>query len=214
MSQGTLFATQGESLPIVDGELTYYRHWLSQAEAQQLLVVLRQQVQWQQSTIVLYGKPVKIPRLNAWYGDAGCDYHYSGHQFAPHPWLPCLEVLRHKLQTVTGKAFNSVLVNCYRDGNDSVAWHSDDEPELGRNPLVASISLGAERSFQLRHRYHPQGSQRKLTLEHGSLLIMAGELQHHWQHQLPKTAKQVGERINLTYRYVISPEQGRMPPEQ
>ncbi len=200
--QPSLFDLDKEELPITDGRLTYYSDWLNNNEASQLLTTLKQQVAWQQSTINIYGKSVKIPRLNAWYGDAECPYQYSGKVFSPLPWLPCLWEQKLKIEQITGFSYNSVLVNCYRDGNDSVAWHSDDEPELGRNPPVASLSLGAERTFQLRHRYNKDLAIRKLNLGHGSLLIMSGELQHHWHHQLPKVANLKQERINLTYRYV------------
>ncbi len=202
--QPSLFDLGVEELPITDGRLTYYGGWLNNDEAAQLFITLKQQVTWQQSTINIYGKLVKIPRLNAWYGDANCPYEYSGKAFAPLAWLPCLWEQKLKIEKATGFSYNSVLVNCYRDGDDGVAWHSDDEPELGRNPSVASLSLGAERIFQLRHRYHKDLATRKLNLGNGSLLVMSGELQHHWHHQLPKVANLKEERINLTYRYVNS----------
>ncbi len=200
--QESLFESEHEQLPIVDGSLDYYPQWLSTAEASQLFSQLKQEVNWQQSTINLYGKQVKIPRLNAWYGDEHCPYAYSGHHFQPLPWLPVLFYLKQRVEARTGFGFNSVLVNCYRDGGDSVAWHSDDEPELGKNPVVASLSLGAERYFHLRHRYKKQVPLKKVLLGHGSLLVMSGEIQHYWHHQLPKTSKPIGERINLTFRYV------------
>lgn len=193
-------------LPVTNGELSYYPQWLNATEASALQTQLREEVEWQQSVIQMYGKPVKIPRLNAWYGDRYCRYAYSGYHFEPLPWLPSLLAVKKRIECDTGFQFNSVLVNCYRDGNDSVAWHSDDEPELGRNPVVASVSLGAERAFHLRHRYNKALAVQKLQLTHGSLLIMAGELQHYWHHQVPKTQKNVSERINLTFRYITSQE--------
>lgn len=199
--QNQLFAASTE-VAIVDGTIRYSPHWLTSEESQTLFESLRQNVAWEQSTIKLYGKTVKIPRLNAWYGDPGCRYEYSGRSFEPQPWLPELEKLRQNLEKNTTYRFNSVLVNCYRDGNDSVGWHSDDEPELGRNPVVASISLGAEREFQLRHRHNSDRDKCKLNLTDGSLLLMAGELQHYWHHQIPKTRRPVGERINLTFREI------------
>lgn len=202
-SQTVLFDASTQVIDIADGSLVYYPDWLALEEADKLFITLRQRVEWEQSTIQLYGKAVKIPRLNAWYGDADCPYRYSGRRFYPKPWLPALWELKQRLEKLTGCELNSVLVNCYRDGQDSVAWHSDDEPELGNNPVVVSLSLGAERVFQLRHRFDATQASQKLTLAHGSVLHMSGALQHHWQHQIPKTRRHVNERINLTYRYVI-----------
>ncbi len=204
-SQSSLFESSQESLPIADGKLDYYPTWLDPKTADESFSELKKTVRWQQSMLNMYGKSIAIPRLNAWYGDAGRDYGYSGHRFQALPWLPLLTTLKYQIEAETGFEFNSVLVNCYRDGNDSVAWHSDDEPELKKNPVIASLSLGAERIFQLRHRYQKQSKVTKIALAHGSLLIMSGELQHYWQHQLPKVATKIGERINLTYRYIHEP---------
>jgi alkylated DNA repair dioxygenase AlkB len=192
-----------EPIPIVDGELYYAHSWLDAESANTLFTTLRKTVEWQQSTINLYGKNVMIPRLNAWYGDEDSPYQYSGHYFEPLPWLDSLYSLKIRLEQETGHNFNSVLANCYRDGKDSVAWHSDDEPELGVNPVIASVSLGEERVFCLRHKSNKNEIVRKINLTHGSLLLMSGSLQQHWQHQIPKVSTKVGERINLTYRYVI-----------
>lgn len=200
--QSTLFDEPKEVINITHGSLDYYAKWLSSDEADALFAVLKEQVKWQQSMISLYGKTVKIPRLNAWYGDGNCPYEYSGHKFQPSPWLPCLKAIQQRVEKLIAFSANSVLVNCYRDGKDSVAWHSDDEPELGRNPTVVSLSLGGEREFQLRHRYDKSLGIKKITLSHGSLLVMGGELQHYWHHQIPKTTKNCAERINLTYRFV------------
>jgi len=207
--QSPLFDTVKEELPIHDGNLAYYPKWIDESESFALFDALRQDIQWQQSTIRLYGKQVTIPRLNAWYGDEHCSYEYSGTHFAPNPWLPALLKIKTQIEALSGFRFNSVLANCYRDGKDSVAWHSDDEPELGRNPAVASISLGAERQFQLKHRHHKELETQNILLGHGSLLLMSGELQHHWHHQIAKSQKQVGERINLTFRYVIPDSERR-----
>ncbi|MGS2718743.1 alpha-ketoglutarate-dependent dioxygenase AlkB family protein [Eionea flava] len=179
---------------------------------------LKKQVAWEQTSIRLYGKAVRIPRLNAWYAQPQYGYTYSGQYFTPHPWLSVLLSLKlaieQQIQTalletstsLTDGLLNSALVNCYRDGQDSVAWHSDDEPELGNHPTVASVSLGAERIFQLRHKHHKGESYRySLPLQDGDLLIMYGATQHNWQHQLPKTRHKVGERINITYRQVRHP---------
>ncbi len=201
-SQSSLFELSHESLPITDGKLDYYANWLGADDADNFFVELKKTVQWQRSVLNMYGRSIAIPRLNAWYGDQGRDYGYSGHRFRALPWLPLLKKLKGEIEAETGFTFNSVLVNCYRDGDDSVAWHSDDEPELRKNPAIASLSLGAERVFQLRHRYQEQAKVTKIALAHGSLLLMSGQLQHYWQHQLPKVAAKTGERINLTYRYI------------
>jgi alkylated DNA repair dioxygenase AlkB len=201
--QTSLFDSVVDDIDIVDGSLKYYPQYLDGNEASLLYEILKEQIAWQQSEINIYGKRVKIPRLNAWYGDENCPYEYSGHYFHPKPWLPCLYDIKCRIEALTGASFNSVLVNYYRDGNDGVAWHSDDEPELGRNPVVASLSLGEQRSFHLKHRYNKTLAVRKLELSHGSLLLMGGELQHYWSHQLPKTTMACAGRINLTYRYVF-----------
>lgn len=152
-----------------------------------------------------YGKRVPIPRLNAWYGDANSEYRYSGAEFTPQPWTHALAQLRLELEAMAQSRFNSVLANCYRDGRDSVAWHSDDEPELGAEPTIASLSLGATSDFVLRHKQSRR--QVRVALYSGDLLLMTGRLQRCWQHQLPKrrlsSQSAHGCRINLTYRYII-----------
>jgi alkylated DNA repair dioxygenase AlkB len=207
--QPSLFNIVKEELPIADGYLAYYPNWIDQSEGFLLFDALRQDIKWQQSMINIYGKKIPIPRLNAWYGDEQCSYKYSGTYFEPNSWLPALLMIKNRIESLSGFQFNSVLANCYRNGNDSVAWHSDDEPELGRNPAVASLSLGVERQFQLKHRYNKDLKPHKILLTHGSLLVMAGELQHHWRHQIPKNQRKLGERINLTFRYVIPQSERR-----
>ena len=199
-----LFEGSVETIDLGDAKLTYYPQWLGPESARNYFSLLRQKVTWEQSTIFTYGRHLKIPRLNAWYGDRGSDYQYSGRKFEPLPWLPELLELKNRLENTTEYKFNSVLVNCYRNSNDSVSWHSDDETELGSNPIIASISLGAEREFQLRHRCNKSLSLHRMALTEGSLLVMDGSTQNHWQHQLPKTKQHVAERINLTYRLIVS----------
>ena len=196
--------------------LHYFPHFLSAKESAWLLDQLKQQVRWEQSEITVYGKSMLIPRLNAWYGDKGCGYVYSGTYFEPLTWLPILVSLKQRIDNYVAEyiisqeqssracfqGFNSALVNCYRNGQDSVAWHSDDEPELGENPLIASVSLGATRAFHLKHRYNKDIEKCKLLLTDGDLLIMSGTTQRYWQHQVPKTTKSVGERINITFRTI------------
>jgi len=142
-----------------------------------------------------------VPRLLAWYGDPEARYRYSGLEHQPLPWTPLLAEIRTRVQEACGRPFNAVLLNYYRDGNDSMGWHSDDEPELGRDPLIASLNLGGTRRFDLRRK----GTTRighSLELGDGSLLVMGGQTQHHWQHQVAKTRKPVAPRINLTFRLI------------
>jgi alkylated DNA repair dioxygenase AlkB len=148
----------------------------------------------------LYGKLINFPRLTAWYGDNEKSYSFSGIKLNPNPWTEELLQIRNKIGVVANCQFNSVLLNRYRDGNDSISWHRDAETELGKNPVIASANFGETRKFQLRHIHTKQ--KLEFQLKHGSLLIMLGELQHFWQHQVPKESKPLGERINLTYRLI------------
>ena len=156
-----------------------------------------------QETIVLFGRSVPMPRLTSWHGDPGCSYAYSGRLFHPAPWTPELAALRDRLVTSEGSAFNSVLVNHYRDGGDSMGEHADDEPELGPAPddvRIASVSLGASRRFVLRHRRTRR--VHAFELGEGSLLVMGGTTQRHYRHHLPRTRAPVGPRMNLTFRVI------------
>jgi alkylated DNA repair dioxygenase AlkB len=189
-------------------ELKLYRHWLSAHQGWAFFDEFQHGLQWQQSVIQLYGKCVPIPRLNAWYGDPDSHYSYSGIALDPQPWTPTLAELKRLVEASAGSAFNSVLVNLYRNGRDGVAWHSDDEPELGPTPVIASVSLGETRRFSLKQRKDKFPGVDVLQkfdvwLEHGSLLLMLGETQRYWCHQIPKTAKAVGPRINLTFRTIL-----------
>ncbi|WP_236621807.1 alpha-ketoglutarate-dependent dioxygenase AlkB family protein [Luteimonas huabeiensis] len=192
-----------EPLPLPGADLRFDPAWLPGAEADALLAMLQRDLPWETHRIRLFGREVASPRLSLWIGDPGAVYRYSGARFAPHPWPPALQALRARLEAATGAAFNSVLANLYRDGRDGMGWHSDDEPELGPRPLIASLSLGAPRRFALKAR---TGDARlALALPHGSLLLMAGDTQRRYRHALPKTAKPVGPRINLTFRLVRPP---------
>jgi len=154
-------------------------------------------------TFTMFGRTVPVPRLISWHGDPGCRYRYSSQTYEPAPWTPGLARVRDELAARTGLAFNAVLANYYRDGRDSVGWHSDDERELGpaRDDIaIASVSLGATRRFEMRHRAN--GDRRTFELEDGSLLLMRGATQQHWRHALPKTAAVVGPRLNLTFRII------------
>lgn len=170
-------------------------------QADALMQALLAQVQWEVHRIRMFGRVVDSPRLSSWIGDADASYRYSGTQFAPQPWLEALQPVRTRLQDETGHPFNSVLVNRYRSGNDAMGWHSDDEPELGAQPLIASLSLGATRRFAFKHR-DDAALKQTLELGHGDLLLMGGDTQRHYKHALPRTVKPVGERINLTFRQI------------
>lgn len=189
-------------IPLQDGELLYYPHFFTAEVADKYFRSLMMNIDWKQEGMMMYGKPVLFPRLMAWYGDAGSSYAFSGRRYEPAAWTKELQEIREQVAGPAGLVFNSVLLNLYRNGNDSMGWHADDEPELGQDPVIASLNFGATRRFMFRHRQ--AGLRYELNLTHGSLLIMRGSLQHHWQHQVPKTAKPMGERINLTFR-VIKP---------
>ena len=193
-----------EPLAIDDGAARYWPAAFTSAEADALFARLRAGVDWRQEEIVIFGERKRVPRLVAWHGDPGAAYTYSGVLHEPGPWSDVLLEIRARVEALSGHAFNAVLLNLYRGGADGMGWHADDEPELGRNPAVASVSLGATRRFRMRHR-----RRRDLTLDlelgHGSLLLMEGTTQHHWLHAVPKTARPVGERINLTFRRIVAP---------
>lgn len=200
----TLFSIQESTLSpswltIQDGQLLWIPNFLSLEQADNAYQRLSLELNWQQQAIMMFGKPIMQPRLHAWYGEKA--YRYSGLSLAPQPWGPALLPLKAQCERVADQPFNSVLANLYRHGQDSMGWHQDNEPELGHQPVIASLSLGATRRFALRHIQ----SKEKLTFElsHGSLLVMAGDTQHCWQHTIPKTRQACQPRINLTFRQII-----------
>lgn len=188
----------GAALP--EGRLDLWPHCFSAAEGDRLYAALRDGLAWQQERLLIYGREHPVPRLVAWYGEAGASYRYSGVLHEPLPWTDALLEVRARIEAVTGVRYNSALANLYRNGRDGMGWHADDERELGRNPRIASLSFGATRRFRLRHR--TTGETHALDLTHGSLLVMSGALQHHWVHCIPKTQRLVGPRINLTFREI------------
>jgi len=190
-----------EIIDIPDGDLTFSRTW-RESESVDWMECLRKEIEWEQHRIKIFGQWVDCPRLSAWYGDLGATYSYSGLSLTPKAWTPTLLEVHNQLAETIERPFNSVLLNLYRNGNDSMGWHSDDEWELGLNPVIASISLGDPRMMKFRHRSDPEVSKFALELSTGSLLIMAGTTQKFWQHEIPKTKKSVGERLNLTFRFV------------
>lgn len=186
-----------------DGEVTFLSNFLSPEQSDDWLRRLSQEVPWQQQSVHLFGRTVAQPRLTAWCGDEGVRYRYSGLELLANGWPePVLEIKR-QLSSHLDVSFNSVLLNLYRNHLDSMGWHADDEKELGRNPLIASVSLGAMRKFQMRHK-EDRGLKLDLELTHGSLLVMRGPTQHYWQHGIPKQSKPASERINLTFRQITN----------
>ncbi|KAF1068545.1 MAG: hypothetical protein GAK45_01332 [Pseudomonas citronellolis] len=182
-------------------ELRLIPHWCPVDTAAQWLAQLLAETPWEQPSVHLHGRDYPVPRRVAWYGDPEARYRYSGLEHQPLPWTPLLERIRSEVQASVGQALNGVLLNHYRDGQDSMGWHSDDEPELGRNPLIASLNLGGTRRFDLR-RKGSGAIGHSLWLENGSLLVMSGPTQHYWQHQVAKTRRPVAPRLNLTFRLV------------
>lgn len=190
-------------IDVPDGGLRLWPGAFEGAEADELRAQLRQRIEWQQEEIVIFGARRPVPRLVAWHGDPSAHYTYSGTAHLPRPWTLELQRVHERVERLAGARFNAALLNLYRDGRDGMGWHSDDEPELGPAPVIASVSLGATRRFCLRHRRR-KDLKLDLSLAHGSLLLMAGSTQRHWVHAVPKTARSVGERINLTFRLVQS----------
>lgn len=181
------------------GFLSLDRNFLPPEIAQELFIVLKNKVKWEQKLITLYDKTMPIPRLTAWFGSHS--YRYSGIVNTTQPWISELLALKELIEVREKVSFNSCLLNFYRSGKDTVGWHSDSEKELGMNPLIASISLGATRSFQVKHKIESD-NKLSLDLNSGSLVIMKDEMQHHWLHRLAPTKKEVAERINITFRTV------------
>jgi alkylated DNA repair dioxygenase AlkB len=192
-------------IPIADGEVYYLSELRLGRNAVSILRQLIADVVWRQDKIVVWGKMYSQPRLVAWYGDRGSDYTYSGIRLTPLPWTDLLlEVRRLRVETVTASSFNSVLLNYYRDNRDSMGSHSDDEPELGERPVIASVSLGEERTFVLKHKANKLAKPVRLRLASGSLLLMKGETQRYWKHGIAKETRPRGPRINLTFRRIVS----------
>jgi alkylated DNA repair dioxygenase AlkB len=205
--QSSLFTMEApagdiQKLDMPDGDVIVYPAFFSKSQSDEYFTRLLANINWQQDRIKFYGKEMPIPRLTAWYGETDKPYTYSGIPMSPHPWTPDLLSIKQAIEQVAGVNFSSVLLNLYRDGRDSVSWHSDDEKELGQNPTIASISFGDTRVFQFKHKFDKAIPKVDVPLTHGSLVIMQGTTQHNWQHQIPKTAKELKERINLTFRVI------------
>jgi len=187
---------------IPNGEIIFHRNFLSKEEASFFNQKIHTDTPWRKDKITVFGKTYDQPRLTSLHSVNSKPYSYSNLTLHPNPMTSELMDLLKKIQQVDFHDYNAVLLNLYRDGKDSNGWHADDEIELGKNPIIASISLGEERYFHLKHRYLKE-EKFKIKLSHGSLLIMKGEMQHYWLHQIPKTAKKINQRINLTFRKII-----------
>jgi alkylated DNA repair dioxygenase AlkB len=187
---------------VEDATLKLYESFFTKKESDTFYENLLKQTAWKESQIVVYGKLHDTPRLTAWYGDKDKTYQFSGHTMITLPWTSDLLLIKERVEKEAGVIFNSVLLNLYRTGKDSVGWHRDNEREFGENPVIASVSFGETRLFHLRHKFKKHLARIIIPLDHGSLLIMKDTTQHFWEHQVPKTAKPVRPRINLTFRII------------
>lgn len=221
-----LDGVEGYRVVVPNGELIYIEHFFSQKisdrsveyflendaldwrtakwkalTSEQLAAINFANILWKQDSIKLYGKVIPLPRLTAWYGDSGKSYTYAGIKSEPNEWNKGLLYLKLEAERLAGVDFNSVLLNWYRDGEDYLNWHADDEKELGHNPVIGSVNFGETRDFLLR-RNIDYSQKITVPLKHGTLLVMRGELQHHWQHSVPKRKRVSGSRFNLTFRHI------------
>ena len=181
-----------------------YPYAFTQSESAGLLQGLLATLPWRQEYLKIAGKVIAVPRLQCWMGDNESHYGYSGLRLKPLPWNSLVAQIRRRVEGLTDRGFNSVLINYYRDGQDSVAWHADDESELGPEPIIASVSFGAERVFQFKRKQANAAGKFQLKLRSGSVLVMGSGLQENWLHQLPKVKDLKAPRINLTFRNIIS----------
>jgi alkylated DNA repair dioxygenase AlkB len=197
----SLFPKEKITFNIPDADIEYYPNFYKNDRANELFEKLRKEIPWQQDNIKVYGKIHPQPRLTALFGNEGKAYSYSNIVMQPHHWNPLLVFIKNEIEEICQENFTTVLLNYYRDGKDSNGWHADNEKELGRDPVIASVSFGAERYFHLQHNIIKE-QKLKIKLEHGSLLIMKGPTQHFWKHQIPKTNVAIGPRINGTFRII------------
>lgn len=194
-----------ERIPISGAEVYYLSHLEMGRDDEAILGQMIDEIPWRQENILVWGKIHPQPRLTAWYGDRGADYTYSGITLNPMPWSNLLIDIKRRVETVSAASFNSVLLNYYRDNRDSMGFHSDDEPELGLRPVIASLSLGEERTLILKHKLNKLAKPVRLKLASGSLLLMKGETQRNWTHGIAKESRPCGLRINLTFRQIVPP---------
>jgi alkylated DNA repair dioxygenase AlkB len=194
---------QLEPISMCDADVAYLQQMPLPASPTDILTRLINETTWRSESISLYGRTVLQPRLIAWYGDPGQHYAYSGIQLAPEVWTPLLLEIKKTVESIVGADFNSVLLNYYRNQRDSIGMHSDDEPELGKEPIIASVSLGDPRTFVLRHKANSDLKPIQIPLESGSLLVMRGATQKYWKHGINKSVQACGPRVNLTFRRII-----------
>jgi len=187
---------------IKEDQLEHLQAYLNEKEAWALFDQLKENLPWQQGKLNMYGKKVLTPRLECFFSDSNKNYSYSGQALKTHSWTPSLETLKNNLNTKFNLNLNACLANFYRDGKDKVGWHADDEANLGKQPIIASLSLGHTRTFQIKH--HKTKKSHNLLLKHGSLLIMKGSFQEDFLHQIPQENQVLGSRINLTFRTIKS----------
>lgn len=197
----SLFPKEKITFNIPDAEIEYYPNFFESGRANVLFEKLKNEIPWQQDMIRVYGKMHPQPRLTSLFGNEGKAYSYSNIVMHPNAWNPLLMFIKNEIELICNENFTTVLLNYYRDGKDSNGWHADNEKELGRNPVIASVSFGAMRPFHMKHNTI-MDQKLKINLEHGSLLIMKGTTQHFWKHQISKTAVPIDPRINLTFRIV------------
>ena len=197
----SLFPSEKIVFDVPNAIIEYYPNFFEEAQAKLFFDKLYHEIPWQQDAITVFGKTHPQPRLTALFGNEGKPYSYSNIVMQPHSWNPLLKFIKSEVEEKCNEYFTTVLLNLYRDGKDSNGWHADNEKELGRNPVIASVSFGSERSFHLQHNSIPE-AKLKITLGNGSLLLMKGETQHFWKHQISKTTKEINPRINLTFRII------------
>ncbi|WP_350287642.1 alpha-ketoglutarate-dependent dioxygenase AlkB [uncultured Croceitalea sp.] len=184
-----------------DAEISYYPNFLNKQKANHYFDSLKTAIPWQQDDIAVFGKTYTQPRLTALFANNTLPYSYSNITMHPQVFSSELLLIKSAIETIEPIVFTTCLANLYRDGKDSNGWHADDEKELGQNPVIASVTLGQERWFHLKHK-EDRSLKQKILLGHGSLLLMKGPTQHFWKHQIPKTTRAIGERINLTFRVI------------
>ena len=202
MIYNILIVAISQNILPIDGEAYLFPEFFSKEESEQLWEALQKNIHWKQEPVVIMSKKVMQPRLTAWYGDEGKSYRYTGITMHPHPWTKELLLIKERIEELSGQIFNSVLLNFYRNGNDSVGWHRDNEKSLGINPVIGSVSFGAARYFHFRH-YQQKHIKTKVLLTPGSFLLMKGETQHKWLHSIQKEPLITGGRINITFRTII-----------
>lgn len=188
-----------QQFDLPDAELCLYEHFFDREESDRIYKTLLEETPWKQEPITIHGQTHMMPRMVAWYGKRRANK-------PPTPLTPTLAAIKEKVEATSGVEFTSVLLNLYRDGKDSVAWHRDHDREFGRNPVIGSVSFGETRPFQIRHKFREDIDKIEIPLNHGSFLLMGGAMQHYWEHRIPRTAKDLKPRINLTFRTVQDPK--------